>query len=91
MDVKKVQSLAGQYRYIFSIEEHSILGGLGTALSEVIAEMEGASRTATLVRLGVRDAFGESGTAEELLKKHGLDPEGIVRSVQRILENQRIV
>jgi len=81
LDKNKVCSLAKQYRYIFSIEEHSIIGGLGSALSEIIAEMDGISRTATLVRLGVQDRFGESGTGDELLKKHCLDPEGIARSV----------
>jgi transketolase C-terminal domain/subunit len=38
-----------------------------------------------LTRLGLRDCFGESGSAEELLRKHGLDPEGIAKSVLQAL------
>lgn len=61
----------------FTAEEHSILGGLGSAVAELLAE-EGR---VPLTRLGVRDQFGESGQADELLEKHGLQPSGIQRSV----------
>jgi len=54
---------------VVTIEEHSIIGGLGSAVAEVMAEEGGGSR---LVRLGTLDVFGESGTADELLEKHGL-------------------
>jgi len=85
LDIDFVESMAQKYRYIFSIEEHSIYGGLGSALAEIIAGMQGSAKAATLMRLGVQDTFGESGTADELLKKHGLDSGGIVHSVQKYL------
>jgi len=83
VDVNFVESMAEKYRYIFSVEEHSIYGGLGSALAEIMAGMQGSSKTATLLRIGVQDTFGESGTADELLKKHGLDSGGIMHSVQQ--------
>lgn len=81
LDVETVKSLAGKYKRIVSIEEHSILGGLGSALAEVIAGLE---KGATLLRLGVPDTFGESGSGEELLAKYGLDTDGIVKSVKNL-------
>ena len=64
-------------RHIFTVEEHSIIGGLGSAIAEVVAESGGVP----LRRLGVQDTFGESGLADELLAKHGLQAEGIRESV----------
>ena len=64
-------------RHIFTVEEHNVIGGLGSAIAEVVAE----SGQAPLRRLGVQDAFGESGLADELLAKHGLQAEGICESV----------
>jgi transketolase len=54
---------------VVTVEEHSIIGGLGGAIAETLAETAGAPR---LLRLGVRDRFGESGTADELLEKYRL-------------------
>jgi transketolase len=68
-------------RQAFSVEEHSVIGGLGGALAEVLAE--GAKTR--LVRLGVKDMFGESGVADELLQKHGLQPEGIRDNILKVL------
>jgi transketolase len=66
---------------LISVEEHSILGGLGSALAEVLAEQ---GKGARLVRLGVSDTFGESGSADELLAKHGLDEAGILAAARRM-------
>lgn len=67
---------------IVTIEEHSIIGGLGSAVAEVMAE---SGLGARLVRLGTKDVFGESGTAEELLEKHGLTASGVAASVRAAL------
>jgi len=85
-DRDTVQRLAEDYKYIVSVEEQSIFGGLGTAIAECLAEGTRKSEKASLVRLGVQDMFGESGTADELLQKHGLDPEGIADAVLKIKE-----
>ena len=65
-----------------SVEEHSVIGGLGSAVAECISERAGAPR---LLRLGVRDQFGESGLADELLEKHGLQPDGIAAQILSFL------
>lgn len=85
-DRDTVQRLAEDYTYIVSVEEQSIFGGLGTAIAECLAEDTRRGEKASLVRLGVQDMFGESGTADELLQKHGLDPEGIATAVLKIKE-----
>ena len=81
LDVEEIKKLAGRYKLLFTVEEHSIYGGLGSAVAEIIAEM---STDCRLIRLGVNDTFGESGTAEELLAKHGLSPEAIQKKVRRV-------
>ena len=65
---------------VVTVEEHSIIGGLGSAVAEVMAEEVGGAR---LLRLGTPDVFGESGTADELLEKHGLTPSAIAERLSR--------
>ncbi len=66
---------------IFTVEEHSIIGGLGSAVAEVLSEQ----CPTRLTRLGVKDTFGESGPALELLHKYELDAEGIYRQIKENL------
>ena len=68
---------------VVTVEEHSIIGGLGSAVAEVLAEQ--ASRRIPLQRMGVRDTFGESGTADELLAKHGLTVEQIAAEARQLV------
>lgn len=84
IDVEAVVAMATQHRSIVAVEEHSVFGGLGSAIAEVLAE-NAAARDTKLVRLGVNDAFGESGSADELLRLHGLHAEGIAESVRHAL------
>jgi transketolase len=58
-------------KLVVTMEEHSIIGGLGSAVAEIMAEQ---SFTPPLLRLGVDDQFGQSGTADELLEHYGLTP-----------------
>jgi transketolase len=62
---------------VFTVEEHNVIGGLGSAVAEVLAE----EAAVPLRRLGVQDQFGESGLADELLEKHGLQAQGIYASI----------
>ena len=64
-----------------SVEEHSIIGGLGSAVAEVLSE----KCPTKLIRIGVRDRFGESGPAKELLHKYELDAEGIYKQIKAAL------
>ena len=63
---------------IFTVEEHSIIGGLGSAVCDVICECAPAS----VYKIGIRDQFCESGPAVELIHKYQLDGEGIYTQVK---------
>ena len=63
---------------VVTVEEHSVIGGLGSAVADVLAE----SNAAVLKKIGVPDVFGESGTAVQLLHKFKLDAEGIAEGVK---------
>jgi transketolase len=68
---------------VVTVEDHSIHGGLGGAVAEVLASHNGS--TPRLHRVGMT-TFGESGTTEELYAKYGFDAEGIARSTRSFLE-----
>lgn len=63
---------------IVTVEEHSIIGGLGGAVAEVLSE----KCPAKLLRIGIQDMFGESGPAVQLLEKYGLDSKGIYEKIK---------
>ncbi|MBE5944999.1 MAG: transketolase family protein [Lachnospiraceae bacterium] len=78
LDEEIVLAAAKATGKIFTVEEHSIIGGLGSAVAEVLAE----KCPTKLTRIGVKDVFGESGPAKELLHKYELDAEGIVKQIK---------
>ena len=78
LDQEAVLQAINETPLIVTIEEHSIIGALGSAVAEVMAE---TGRAVRLVRLGTCDVFGESGVADELLNKHGLTPLGVANRV----------
>lgn len=65
-----------------TVEEHNIIGGLGSAVAEVIGE----EYPVPLLRVGVRDIFTESAPWKDLFQKYGLTPENIVESAKRLLD-----
>lgn len=69
---------------IVTAEEHNIIGGLGSAVSEVVAE----NILVPVERVGVQDVFGHSGTAEELLECYGLTIENIIKSAKRAISRK---
>ena len=60
-----------------TVENHSILGGLGSAVCETLSE----KAPHQVLRIGINDTFGQSGTPNELLKYYGLDAESIAKKV----------
>jgi len=82
LDKEAVIEAAKKYCVLVVVEEHTVYGGLGSAVAEVVAEMRGTNK-AVVAREGIKDDFGESGTAAELLDKHELDAEGIAKKVMR--------
>lgn len=81
LDAPGILAVLDATRAAVAVEDHSIIGGLGSALAEVIAE-HGAGR---LVRVGVRDVFPESGEALALLDRYGMSTSDIVAAAQRAL------
>jgi transketolase len=77
LDAKPLIRAARETRAIVTAEEHSILGGLGEAVAALLAE----THPAWVRRVGVRDVFGESGQAGELLDRYGLRAAHIVEEV----------
>lgn len=84
LDVEAVLAAARDTEAIFTVEEHSILGGLGTAVAEVLAETEGIR--APLKRIGVPPAFSPHiGSQEYMQQCHGLTDEAIALTVAQTL------
>lgn len=69
---------------IVTAEEHNIIGGLGSAVAEVIGE----NHPVPLKRIGIKDTFGESGKPAELMKKYGLTSDGIVKAVISLIDRK---
>lgn len=82
IDRALIRSLAHSCRCIVTVEDHNVIGGLGTAVAEVLAE-EGYS--GKLVRMGLQDTYGESGVPSELYDKYGLSAGAIVRRVHEVM------
>ena len=82
LDRAAVLTAARETRGLVTAEEHSILGGLGEAVAAVVAE----AHPCPVRRVGVRDVFGESGQAQELLDKYGLRAANIIAEARKILE-----
>lgn len=68
-----------------SAEEHNRLGGLGDSIAQVLLK----HKPVPMEWVAVNDSFGESGTPEELMQKHGLDAKHIVKAVQQVLERKK--
>ena len=81
IDADLIVASASKTGRVVTAEEHSVIGGLGDAVCGVLAE----KCPVPVRKLGVRDVFGESGPATELLHRYGLDAEGIVREVEALL------
>lgn len=81
LDVEAVLEAAERSGFIITAEEHSIIGGLGSAVCEVLSE----ERPVRVKRIGVRDKFGRSGKPEELMKLYGLSADNIVDTVRKCL------
>jgi transketolase len=81
IDKDAIVEAAEQTGAIVTCEEHSIIGGLGSAVAEVLVE----NTPVPLERVGVCDSFGESGTPKELLKKYGLTVDDIVLAVKKVI------
>ena len=77
IDKKLIIKCAKETKKLISVEDHSVIGGLGTAISEVLTD----NYPKKLVRMGIDDTFGRSGRAEDLMKYYGIDKNAIVEEL----------
>ncbi len=83
LDEELLVSSAKKTGKVITVEEHSIIGGLGGAVSEALSE----KCPTKLCRIGINDRFGESGPAAALVKKYGLDGESIYAKAKEFLQS----
>ena len=78
LDEELVTAAAKETGKVVTVEEHSVIGGLGSAVCDVLAE----KAPTKVMKIGINDTFGESGPAVELIKKYGLDSESIYQKIK---------
>lgn len=81
LDEKAIVNLAKNTGKIVTVEDHTIIGGLGSAVCEILAEQY----PVPVKRLGIRDVFGESGDPQKQYDKNGMNTEHIVATVKSLL------
>lgn len=82
LDTELLVKAAEKTGKVVTVEEHSVIGGLGGAVAEALGE----NRPTPMLRIGVQDVFGESGPATELIHKYGLDADGIYQKVKPFVQ-----
>lgn len=78
LDEELVVAAAKETGKVVTVEEHSVIGGLGSAVCDVLAE----KAPTKVLKIGINDTFGESGPAAELIKKYGLDADSIYEKIK---------
>lgn len=82
LDEELVVAAAKETGRVVTVEEHSVIGGLGSAVCDVLSE----KLPTKVLKIGIKDKFGESGPAVKLIEKYGLDGKGIYGSVKEFLK-----
>ncbi len=84
LDEELIISAAKETGRVVTIEEHSVIGGLGSAVCDTLSE----NAPTKVLKIGINDVFGESGPAAELIKKYGLDADGIYAKIKDFMEKK---
>ena len=85
IDTELLVKAAKETGAIVTAEEHSIIGGLGSAVSEAVTE----TYPVPVIKVGIKDTFGESGKPDQLLEKYGLTVDAIVDSAKKAISLKR--
>jgi transketolase len=85
LDAATIIQVAQETKAVVSAEEHNIIGGLGSAIAEVLAE----NAPTPMVRVGILDTFGESGRPQELMEKYGLTKVSLIEAVHKVLKQKK--
>ncbi len=81
LDVDTIEKITEQVNSIIICEEHSVIGGLGCAIEEVLAQR---GRGVRVARIGVNNRFGQSGNSKDLLKEYNLQAEDIIEAAKKL-------
>ena len=81
LDKAAVIESAAKTGKVVTVEEHSVIGGLGSAVCDVLAQLQSAK----VLKIGINDVFGESGPAAQLIQKYGLDAKSIYEKVKEFV------
>ncbi|HTE48769.1 MAG TPA: transketolase C-terminal domain-containing protein [Candidatus Paceibacterota bacterium] len=84
IDVNAVVALAKEAKKIVTVEEHQVMGGMGSAVAEVLAQ----NYPVPIEFIGVQDRFGQSGTPEELVEHYGMGKNSIKEAVKKVLRRK---
>ena len=84
LDEELIIKAAQETKMIFTVEEHSVIGGLGSAVCDVVCE----KNPVPVKKIGMYDCFGESGPAVALLAKYKLDGQGVYEQIAEYLKNK---
>lgn len=82
LDKELIVAAAKETGKVVTVEEHSVIGGLGSAVCDVLSE----EAPTKVMKIGINDTFGESGPALELIKKYGLDAESIYNKIKAFVK-----
>ena len=78
IDKDMIVKCAKETKKLVSVEDHSVIGGIGSAIADVLIE----EYPCKLTKIGINDTFGKSGKANELVKYYGLDSESIIKVIK---------
>jgi transketolase len=78
IDKKRIEEEAKKKKFMFSVEEHNVIGGLGSAIAEYLVSLKNRPE---LIIMGINDVYGKGGTYNYLLEKHGLSSDKIVSRI----------
>ena len=81
LDEELIVSAAKETGRVITVEEHSVIGGLGSAVCDVLSE----KAPVRVSKIGINDTYGESGPATELIVKYGLDAQGIYNKIKTLI------
>lgn len=84
IDAEAIIALAKETKKIVTVEEHQIAGGMGSAVAEILAQ----NYPVPIEFIGVKDSFGQSGTAQELLEHYGMGKNSIKEAVRKVLKRK---
>lgn len=85
LDEELVIASALKTGLVVTVEEHSVIGGLGSAVCDTLSE----KAPTRVMKIGINDVFGESGPALELIEKYGLDAKGIYQKIKTFVKQMK--